>query len=143
MSPTLECNFNQVVRGLPCNAVGHPQGFARILFFHHSAAELDLCLHELNSMRFSTSSEAVLTGELPAERLRVGNFHEAAKTAAYARTLRKRELDLFRQFGSAYLRRRWQRLRRRCDVVRSGAITRTRVAGKKMTQPWSTAWQPC
>jgi diguanylate cyclase (GGDEF)-like protein/PAS domain S-box-containing protein len=50
------------------------QNLLRILFVHRSLTDVECCLHELKRMRFTVSSEVVLTPEQFAERLRSESF---------------------------------------------------------------------
>jgi diguanylate cyclase (GGDEF)-like protein/PAS domain S-box-containing protein len=50
------------------------QNLARILIAHHSVADVQHCLHELEKVRFTVSSEVVVTIEQFAERLRSRDF---------------------------------------------------------------------
>jgi hypothetical protein len=99
MSPRLEPNSNPFARCLPHTVVGHAQRFVRIIFFHHSAADIELCQHELHRMRFSASSEVVLTRELLAERLRVGSYDAIVAEYPGSCGQERPMLDLLRQIG--------------------------------------------
>jgi two-component system cell cycle response regulator len=68
--PVLE----QLARTSVLNIPACRQTLLRILFIHRSLADVECCLHELKRMRFTVSSEVVLTPEQFAERLRSESF---------------------------------------------------------------------
>jgi diguanylate cyclase (GGDEF)-like protein/PAS domain S-box-containing protein len=69
MSSKSKPRLGQVERTSTLAALGHRQNLARILFVHHSLAEVERCLYELKRARFTVSSEVVVTPEQFAERL--------------------------------------------------------------------------
>jgi len=60
----------QVERTSVLAALGRRQNLVRILFVHHSLADVERCCYELKRMRFTVSSDVVVTPEQFAERLR-------------------------------------------------------------------------
>ena len=70
MSSNSKPGIEQVKRASAPDAAGRRQNLVRILFVHRSIAAVERCLYELKRMRFSVSSEVVVTPEQFAERLR-------------------------------------------------------------------------
>src|SRR6266487_1370853 len=70
MSSNSKPGIEQVKRASAPDAPGRRQNLVRILFVHRSIAAVERCLYELKRMRFSVSSEVVVTPEQFAERLR-------------------------------------------------------------------------
>jgi diguanylate cyclase (GGDEF)-like protein/PAS domain S-box-containing protein len=68
--PVLEQLARASVLGVPACR----QNLLRVLFVHRSLTDVECCLHELKRMRFTVSSEVVLTPEQFAERLRSESF---------------------------------------------------------------------
>jgi diguanylate cyclase (GGDEF)-like protein/PAS domain S-box-containing protein len=66
--------LEQVARAAVLNIPACRQTLLRILFIHRSLTDVECCLHELKRMRFTVSSEVVLTPEQFAERLRSESF---------------------------------------------------------------------
>jgi len=60
----------QVERTSALAALGRRQNLVRILFVHRSLADVERCCYELKRMRFTVSSDVVVTPEQFAERLR-------------------------------------------------------------------------
>ncbi len=74
MSSNSKPGIEQVKRASAPDAAGRRQNLVRILFVHRSIAAVERCLYELKRMRFSVSSEVVVTPEQFAERLRSQSF---------------------------------------------------------------------
>ena len=74
MSSNSKPGIEQVKRASAPDAPGRRQNLVRILFVHRSIAAVERCLYELKRMRFSVSSEVVVTPEQFAERLRSQPF---------------------------------------------------------------------
>jgi diguanylate cyclase (GGDEF)-like protein/PAS domain S-box-containing protein len=70
MSPKSEPNLEQLERASARDAPWARQSFVRILFVHRSVAEVERCLFELKRVRFTVSSDVVVTPEQFAGRLR-------------------------------------------------------------------------
>ncbi len=70
MSSNSKPGIEQVKRASARDAPARRQNLVRILFVHRSLADVERCLYELKRMRFSVSSEVVVTPEQFAERLR-------------------------------------------------------------------------
>jgi diguanylate cyclase (GGDEF)-like protein/PAS domain S-box-containing protein len=73
------------------------QNLLRILFIHRSLADVECCLHELKRMRFTVSSEVVLTPEQFAERLRSESFDLVVAEYPSPIWRAARPLDILRQ----------------------------------------------
>jgi diguanylate cyclase (GGDEF)-like protein/PAS domain S-box-containing protein len=71
MSSKSQLNLGQAERASTLDVHGRRQTLLRILFIHRSLAEVERCLHELKRMRYTVSSDVVLTPEQCTERLRV------------------------------------------------------------------------
>jgi len=74
MSFKVKADPEQDERVSPCDAPERKQNLVRILFVHRSLADVERCLYELKRMRFTVSSDVVLTPEQFAERLRSRPF---------------------------------------------------------------------
>jgi diguanylate cyclase (GGDEF)-like protein/PAS domain S-box-containing protein len=61
--------LEQVARPSSLDILGRRQNLVRILFVHRSFADVERCLYELRRVRFTVSSDVVLTQEQFAERL--------------------------------------------------------------------------
>jgi diguanylate cyclase (GGDEF)-like protein/PAS domain S-box-containing protein len=61
--------LEQVARPSSLDILGRRQNLVRILFVHRSFADVERCLYELRRVRFTVSSDVVLTPEQFAERL--------------------------------------------------------------------------
>src|SRR5713226_2078215 len=70
MSSKAERNLKQVERASARDAPEGKQNLVRILFVHRSPADVERCLHELKRVRFTVSSDVVVTPKQFAERLR-------------------------------------------------------------------------
>jgi PAS domain-containing protein len=70
MSSKVKPELEQDIRASAGDASERRQNLLRILFVHRSAEDVERCLHELRRVRFTVSSEVVLTLEQFAERLR-------------------------------------------------------------------------
>src|SRR5216683_1127684 len=70
MSSKSEPISEQVPRASAHDAPWGRQNLLQILFVHRSAADVERCLHELRKVRFTVSSDVILTLEQFAERLR-------------------------------------------------------------------------
>jgi diguanylate cyclase (GGDEF)-like protein/PAS domain S-box-containing protein len=73
------------------------QNLLRILFVHRSLTDVECCLHELKRMRFTVSSEVVLTPEQFAERLRSESFDLVVAEYPSPSWRAARPLDILRQ----------------------------------------------
>jgi diguanylate cyclase (GGDEF)-like protein/PAS domain S-box-containing protein len=71
MSSISQLSLDQAARVSALNASERRQNLVRILFVHRSLADVERCLHELKRLRFTVSSDVVLTTEQFAERLRL------------------------------------------------------------------------
>jgi diguanylate cyclase (GGDEF)-like protein/PAS domain S-box-containing protein len=69
MSLLSQISFDPAARVSALNASERRQNLVRILFVHRSLADVERCLHELKRMRFTVSSDVVLTPKQFAERL--------------------------------------------------------------------------
>jgi diguanylate cyclase (GGDEF)-like protein/PAS domain S-box-containing protein len=69
MSPKSEPILEQAARASSLDILGRRQNLVRILFIHRSVADVERCLHELKRVRFTVSSDVVLTPEQFAGRL--------------------------------------------------------------------------
>jgi len=69
MSSTAQLSLDRVARASALDASKRRQNLVRILFIHRSLPDVDRCLHELKRMRFTVSSDVVLTPEQFAEGL--------------------------------------------------------------------------
>jgi diguanylate cyclase (GGDEF)-like protein/PAS domain S-box-containing protein len=69
MSLLSQISLDQAARVSALNASERRQNVVRILFVHRSLADVERCLHELKRMRFTVSSDVVLTPKQFAERL--------------------------------------------------------------------------
>src|SRR5713226_5083622 len=74
MSATSEPDFEHVKRASARDGPERRQNLVRILFVHRSVADVELCLYELKRVRFTVSSEVVVTPEQFVERLRSQPF---------------------------------------------------------------------
>ena len=70
MSPKSEPNLEQLERASARDAPLARQSLVRILFVHRSVADVERCLFELKRVRFTVSSDIVVTPEQFAGRLR-------------------------------------------------------------------------
>ena len=70
MSSRSALNLEQVERASALKIPELRRNLVRILFIHRSLADVERCLHELKRMRFTVSSEIVLTPHQCAEELR-------------------------------------------------------------------------
>src|SRR6266849_1689533 len=70
MSSKLKPRLGSVERTSALAALGHRQNLVRILFVHYSLADVERCLYELKRVRFTVSSDVVVTPEQFSERLR-------------------------------------------------------------------------
>src|SRR6266436_1008166 len=69
MSSKAERNLEQVERASARDAPRHARNLLRILFVHRSPADVERCLHELKRVRFTVSSDVVVTPKQFSERL--------------------------------------------------------------------------
>ena len=69
MSPKSELILEQAARASSLDILGRRQNLVRILFIHRSLADVERCLYELKRVRFTVSSDVVLTPGQFAERL--------------------------------------------------------------------------
>jgi diguanylate cyclase len=74
VSSKLKPDLERADRGSTVEALGLKRKLVRILFIHRFPAEIERCLHELRKLRFTVSSEVVVTPEQFAERLRSERF---------------------------------------------------------------------
>jgi diguanylate cyclase (GGDEF)-like protein/PAS domain S-box-containing protein len=70
MSSKTEPILEQLARAPALDIPGRRQNLVRILFVHRSLADVERCLDELRRVRFTVSSDVVVTPEQFAERLR-------------------------------------------------------------------------
>jgi len=70
MSSKAERNLEQVERASARDGPRRARNLLRILFVHRSPADVERCLHELKRVRFTVSSDVVVTPKQFAERLR-------------------------------------------------------------------------
>ena len=69
MSSQRQPSFDPVARASAHAASDRRQNLVRILFIHRCFADVERCLHELKRLRYTVSSDVVLTPEQFAERL--------------------------------------------------------------------------
>jgi PAS domain S-box-containing protein len=69
MSSKSEPILEQAARASSLDILGRRQNLVRILFIHRSLADVERCLYELKRVRFTVSSDVVLTPEQFTERL--------------------------------------------------------------------------
>ena len=69
MSSQPQLRLDSVARASADGVPGRRQNLVRILFVHRYLADVERCLHELKRMRYTVSSDIVLTPEQFAERL--------------------------------------------------------------------------
>jgi diguanylate cyclase (GGDEF)-like protein/PAS domain S-box-containing protein len=69
MSTKDQRNVQEVTRASARDAPSHGQNLVRILFVHRFVADVERCLYELKRVRFTISSDVVVTPEQFAERL--------------------------------------------------------------------------
>jgi len=69
MSSQPQLRVDSVARASADGVPGRRQNLVRILFVHRYLADVERCLHELKRMRYTVSSDIVLTPEQFAERL--------------------------------------------------------------------------
>src|SRR5260370_13752435 len=74
MSSKAERNLEQVERASARDGPRRARNLLRILFVHRSPADVERCLHELKRVRFTVSSDVVVTPKQFAERLRSQRF---------------------------------------------------------------------
>jgi diguanylate cyclase len=74
VSSKLKPDPERAERGSTVEALGLKRKLVRILFIHRFPAEIERCLYELRKLRFTVSSEVVVTPEQFAERLRSERF---------------------------------------------------------------------
>jgi diguanylate cyclase (GGDEF)-like protein/PAS domain S-box-containing protein len=70
MSSKTEPILEQVARASALDIPGRRQNLVRILFIHRSLADVERCLYELRRVRYTVSSDVVVTPEQFAEQLR-------------------------------------------------------------------------
>jgi diguanylate cyclase (GGDEF)-like protein/PAS domain S-box-containing protein len=97
MSSNSELILEQVARVSALDISGRRQHLVRILFVHRSLTEVECCLHELKRVRFTVSSEVVLTPEQFAERLRSESFDLVVAEYPSPSWRATRPLDILRQ----------------------------------------------
>jgi PAS domain-containing protein len=76
------------------------QNLVRILFVHRSLADVERCLHELKRLRFTVSSDVVLTPEQLAARVRVDCYDAIVSEYPSSNWDEEHVLDLVRRVGS-------------------------------------------
>jgi diguanylate cyclase (GGDEF)-like protein/PAS domain S-box-containing protein len=74
MSSQSELSLEQVKQASASDAPERRQSLVRILFVHRSLEDVERCLDELKRMRFTVSSDVLVTPEQFAERLRSETF---------------------------------------------------------------------
>ncbi len=74
MSSKLKPNLERVEQVPALDALGRRQNLVRILFVHLSVADIERCVYELERVRFTVSSDVVVTPAQFAERLRTQLF---------------------------------------------------------------------
>jgi diguanylate cyclase (GGDEF)-like protein/PAS domain S-box-containing protein len=97
MSSGSEPNPEQVKRASARDAPERRQNLVRILFVHRSVADVERCLNELRRVRFTVSSEVVVTPEQFAERFHSQLFDLIIAEYPSPDWLEKQVLDLLRQ----------------------------------------------
>jgi diguanylate cyclase (GGDEF)-like protein/PAS domain S-box-containing protein len=97
MPPIPEHFTSQVAQAPLRHAFEHRQDLVRILFIHRFPADIERCLHELMRMRFTVSSEVVLTPEQFAERLDSETFDIIIAEFPSPNWQETQALDLLRQ----------------------------------------------
>jgi diguanylate cyclase (GGDEF)-like protein/PAS domain S-box-containing protein len=74
MSPKAEHILEQVARASSLSIPGRRQNLVRILFVHSSIADVERCLYELKRVRFTVTSDVVVTLGQFAERIRSQHY---------------------------------------------------------------------
>jgi diguanylate cyclase (GGDEF)-like protein/PAS domain S-box-containing protein len=90
-------NLDQRKRASARDAPDRTQNLLRILFVHRSVADVERCLNELKRVRFSVSSDVVVTPEQFAERFRSQLFDLIVAEYPSPDWREKQVLDLLRQ----------------------------------------------
>jgi diguanylate cyclase (GGDEF)-like protein/PAS domain S-box-containing protein len=83
------------------NVPERKQNLVRILFVHRSLADVERCLHELKRLRFTVSSDVVLTPEQLAARLSVDSYDAIVTEYPSPNWHEAQVLDLLRRVGSS------------------------------------------
>jgi diguanylate cyclase (GGDEF)-like protein/PAS domain S-box-containing protein len=97
MSSKSEPVLEQVPRASVLDIRGRRQNLLRILFVHRSVTDVERCLYELRRVRFTVSSDVVLTLEQFAERLRSEPFDVVVAEYPSPNWEEPQMLDLLRQ----------------------------------------------
>jgi diguanylate cyclase (GGDEF)-like protein/PAS domain S-box-containing protein len=92
-----EVNLGQVKRAPVFNIPELRRNFVRILFIHRSPAEVERCLHELKRVRFTVTSDVVMTPEQFAARLRSDIYDVVVAEYPSANWKEMQPLDLLHQ----------------------------------------------
>ena len=92
-----ELNPERVKRASARDAPERRENLVRILFVHHSLADVERCLNELKRVRFTVSSEVIATPEQFAERFRSQLFDLIVAEYPSPDWREKQVLDLLRQ----------------------------------------------
>jgi diguanylate cyclase (GGDEF)-like protein/PAS domain S-box-containing protein len=97
MSSISELNIEQVERVSALNMPELRRNLVRILFIHHSLADVERCLHELRRVRFTVTSEIVLTPQQCGEELRSEIYDVVVAEYPSSNWQEMQPLDLLRQ----------------------------------------------
>src|SRR5713226_70452 len=97
MSSKAERNLEQVERASARDGPRRARNLLRILFVHRSPADVERCLHELKRVRFTVSSDVVVTPKQFAERLRSQLFDLVVAEYPSPNWQETQVLDLLRQ----------------------------------------------
>ena len=97
MSFKAKPDLEQGERASAGDAPGRRQNLVRILFVHRSVADVERCLYELKRVRFTVSSDIVVTPEQFAERLRSQLFDLIVAEYPNAHWQETQVLDLLSQ----------------------------------------------
>jgi PleD family two-component response regulator len=81
------------------NAPERRQNLVRILFVNRSLADVERCLHEFKRLRFTVSSDVVLTPEQFAERLRVDVYDTIVAEYPTPNWNETQALDILHEMG--------------------------------------------
>jgi diguanylate cyclase (GGDEF)-like protein/PAS domain S-box-containing protein len=97
MSSNVRPHLEEGPRAPARNTLERRQNLLRILFVHRSVADVERCLYELKRMRFTVTSDVVVTSEQFAERLRSQFFDVIVAEYPSTNWQETRVLDLLGQ----------------------------------------------
>jgi len=99
MSSQPQPSFDPVARASAHAASDRRQNLVRILFIHRCFADVERCLHELKRMRYTVSSDVVLTPEQFAERLRCETYDAIIAEYPSSNWQETQALDMLHEMG--------------------------------------------